>query len=202
MSREKNMKKIILLITVLSLSTFVSAGFFSDDKDKVKNEDNVVEQKYSKTEFHGLKAGMTKAEVKEYLELDKYLDIYNADYSYSESTLDDLYTDSLKSYYFDKLGHKDISNKRFFAINLFFTDENILWKIQITFNMPSDTLSEIALRNVIGNNFPDANIEEKSGSEYIGSTSFPYHHFYVIMADEEIAKSAINKLESKFEKEM
>ena len=39
MSREKNMKKIILLITVLSLSTFVSAGFFSDDKDKVKNED-------------------------------------------------------------------------------------------------------------------------------------------------------------------
>jgi recombination protein RecA len=88
MSREKNMKKIILLITVLSLSTFVSAGFFSDDKDKVKNEDNVVEQKYSKTEFHGLKAGMTKTEVGDYLQVNKVLKYVQT--VYRNKTVDDL----------------------------------------------------------------------------------------------------------------
>ncbi len=198
-----NVKKIILLITVLSLSTFVSAGFFSDDKNEGKIEENVVEQKYSKTEFHGLKAGMTKAEVTEYLELDKYLDIYKKENSYSSiATTDGLYKYGFKFDIINKLGHKDLSNKKFSNIKLSFTDDDILWKIQIIFNMPADVLSKIALGNVIRNNFPDANIEEKSSTESIGSFSYSVTSLYVIMSDKEITNSAINKLESMYEKKM
>jgi len=200
------MKKIILLITVLSLSTFVSAGFFSDDKDKVKNEDNVVEQKYSKTEVHGLKAGMTKTEVIEYLQVDKILNFLKTKYSilYSDKTIDDIVeSDEMKSYYFSEIKHKDFHpRKEFDHINVFFTDDDILWKIQIRFSLYDDVLKKIALRDVIKNNFPGATIEEKKGMRSESYGTFPYHYLYVIMADQKIAESAIIKLKNKYKTKM
>ena len=205
MSREKNMKKIILLITVLSLSTFVSAGFFSDDKDKVKNEDNVVEQKYSKTEFHGLKAGMTKTEVMEYLQFDKIFKYLKTEYPslYRDKTIDDILTSNdIVSYHLSEIKHKDfLPRKRFDHINVSFTDDDILWKIQIRFSL-SDDLKKIALKDVIKNNFPGATIKEEKGTRSESYGTFPYHYLYVIMADQKIAESAIIKLKNKYKTKM
>ena len=206
MSREKNMKKIILLITVLSLSTFVSAGFFSDDKDKVKNEDNVVEQKYSKTEFHGLKAGMTKTEVMEYLQFDKIFKYLKTEYPslYRDKTIDDILTSNdIVSYHLSEIKHKDfLPRKRFDHINVSFTDDDILWKIQIRFSLPDDVLAKIALKDVIKNNFPGATIKEEKGTSSGSYGTFPYHYLYVIMADQKIAESAIIKLKNKYKTKM
>jgi hypothetical protein len=206
MSREKNMKKIILLITVLSLSTFVSAGFFSDDKDKVKNEDNVVEQKYSKTEFHGLKAGMTKTEVMEYLQFDKIFKYLKTEYPslYRDKTIDDILTSNdIASYRLSGIKHKDfLPRKEFDHINVSFTDDDILWKIQIRFSLPDDVLAKIALKDVIKNNFPGATIKEEKGTRSGSYGTFPYHYLYVIMADQKIAESAIIKLKNKYKTEM
>ena len=206
MSREKNMKKIILLITVLSLSTFVSAGFFSDDKDKVKNEDNVVEQKYSKTEFHGLKAGMTKTEVMEYLQFDKIFKYLKTEYPslYRDKTIDDILTSNdIAAYHLSEIKHKDfLPRKRFDHINVSFTDDDILWKIQIRFSLPDDVLAKIALKDVIKNNFPGATIKEEKGTSSGSYGTFPYHYLYVIMADQKIAESAIIKLKNKYKTKM
>jgi len=165
------MKKIILLITVLSLSTFVSAGFFSDDKDKVKNEDNVVEQKYSKTEFHGLKAGMTKTGVMEYLQVDKIFKYLKTEYPslYRDKTIDDILTSNdIASYHLSEIKHKDfLPRKRFDHINVSFTDDDILWKIQIRFSLSDDVLKKIALKDVIKNNFPGATIKEEKGTRKV-----------------------------------
>jgi len=192
------MKKIFLLITLLSLSTFVSAEFFSDDK--VKSENSILQQKYSKTEFHGLKAGMTKAEVKEYLQFDKYIVNFNADYSYLKVTEGELYS-SIKQIYLEEIDHQDFSNKQFEKILMSFTDDGVLWKIQINFSVPSDTLNEIALRSVISDNFPDATIEESKGVTG-GKYSRPYHTIHVIMADREISESVILKYENYYKKQM
>jgi len=196
------MKKIILLITVLSLSTFVSAGFFSDDKDKVKNEDNVVEQKYSKTEFHGLKAGMTKTEVGDYLQVNKVLKYVQT--VYRNKTVDDLLiSEGMESSYLSKIKHKDFHpRKEFDHINVFFTDDDILWKIQIRFSLYDDVLKKIALRDVIKNNFPGATIEEEKGMKSESYGTFPYHYLYVIMTDQKIAESAIIKLKNKYKTKM
>ena len=206
MSREKNMKKIILLITVLSLSTFVSAGFFSDDKDKVKNEDNVVEQKYSKTEFHGLKAGMTKTEVMEYLQFDKIFKYLKTEYPslYRDKTIDDILTSNdIASYRLSGIKHKDfLPRKEFDHINVSFTDDDILWKIQIRFSLSDDVLKKIALKDVIKNNFPGATIKEEKGTRSESYGTFPYHYLYVIMADQKIAESAIIKLKNKYKTKM
>lgn len=206
MSREKNMKKIILLITVLSLSTFVSAGFFSDDKDKVKNEDNVVEQKYSKTEFHGLKAGMTKTEVMEYLQFDKIFKYLKTEYPslYRDKTIDDILTSNdIAAYHLSEIKHKDfLPRKEFDHINVSFTDDDILWKIQIRFSLSDDVLKKIALKDVIKNNFPGATIKEEKGTGSGSYGTFPYHYLYVIMADQKIAESAIIKLKNKYKTEM
>ncbi len=188
------MKKIILLITVLSLSTFVSAGFFSDDKGKGKIENSgVTIQGYSKAEFHGLKAGMTKSEVREYLQLDKYLSFLQTKFvsRYNNTTVEDLYSMDIKRFFLRKIKLKDFSSRKKFSHFLMsFTEDGILWRIQIAFNVPKDILKYLALRGAVKNNFPDANIEEKD--DYI----------YVIMADKEISESAISKLKIKFEKEM
>ena len=206
MSREKNMKKIILLITVLSLSTFVSAGFFSDDKDKVKNEDNIVEQKYSKTEFHGLKAGMTKTGVMEYLQVDKLIKYLKTEYPplYRDKTIDYILTSNdIAAYHLSEIKHKDfLPRKRFDHINVSFTDDDILWKIQIRFSLPDDVLAKIALKDVIKNNFPGATIKEEKGTSSGSYGTFPYHYLYVIMADQKIAESAIIKLKNKYKTEM
>ena len=206
MSREKNMKKIILLITVLSLSTFVSAGFFSDDKDKVKNEDNVVEQKYSKTEFHGLKAGMTKTGVMEYLQVDKLIKYLKTEYPplYRDKTIDYILTSNdIAAYHLSEIKHKDfLPRKRFDHINVSFTDDDILWKIQIRFSLPDDVLAKIALKDVIKNNFPGATIKEEKGTSSGSYGTFPYHYLYVIMADQKIAESAIIKLKNKYKTKM
>ena len=206
MSREKNMKKIILLITVLSLSTFVSAGFFSDDKDKVKNEDNVVEQKYSKTEFHGLKAGMTKTEVMEYLQFDKIFKYLKTEYPslYRDKTIDDILTSNdIAAYHLSEIKHKDfLPRKEFDHINVSFTDDDILWKIQIRFSLSDDVLKKIALKDVIKNNFPGATIKEEKGTRSESYGTFPYHYLYVIMADQKIAESAIIKLKNKYKTKM
>ena len=206
MSREKNMKKIILLITVLSLSTFVSAGFFSDDKDKVKNEDNIVEQKYSKTEFHGLKAGMTKTGVMEYLQVDKLIKYLKTEYPplYRDKTIDYILTSNdIAAYHLSEIKHKDfLPRKRFDHINVSFTDDDILWKIQIRFSLPDDVLAKIALKDVIKNNFPGATIKEEKGTSSGSYGTFPYHYLYVIMADQKIAESAIIKLKNKYKTKM
>ena len=206
MSREKNMKKIILLITVLSLSTFVSAGFFSDDKDKVKNEDNVVEQKYSKTEFHGLKAGMTKTGVMEYLQVDKLIKYLKTEYPplYRDKTIDYILTSNdIAALHLSEIKHKDfLPRKRFDHINVSFTDDDILWKIQIRFSLPDDVLAKIALKDVIKNNFPGATIKEEKGTSSGSYGTFPYHYLYVIMADQKIAESAIIKLKNKYKTKM
>jgi len=200
------MKKIILLITVLSLSTFVSAGFFSDDKDKVKNEDNVVEQKYSKTEFHGLKAGMTKTGVMEYLQVDKIFKYLKTEYPslYRDKTIDDILTSNdIASYRLSGIKHKDfLPRKEFDHINVSFTDDDILWKIQIRFSLSDDVLKKIALKDVIKNNFPGATIKEEKGTRSESYGTFPYHYLYVIMADQKIAESAIIKLKNIYKTEM
>jgi len=200
------MKKIILLITVLSLSTFVSAGFFSDDKDKVKNEDNIVEQKYSKTEFHGLKAGMTKTGVMEYLQVDKLIKYLKTEYPplYRDKTIDYILTSNdIAAYHLSEIKHKDfLPRKRFDHINVSFTDDDILWKIQIRFSLPDDVLAKIALKDVIKNNFPGATIKEEKGTSSGSYGTFPYHYLYVIMADQKIAESAIIKLKNKYKTEM
>ena len=200
------MKKIILLITVLSLSTFVSAGFFSDDKDKVKNEDNVVEQKYSKTEFHGLKAGMTKTGVMEYLQVDKLIKYLKTEYPplYRDKTIDYILTSNdIAAYHLSEIKHKDfLPRKRFDHINVSFTDDDILWKIQIRFSLPDDVLAKIALKDVIKNNFPGATIKEEKGTRSESYGTFPYHYLYVIMADQKIAESAIIKLKNKYKTKM
>ena len=200
------MKKIILLITVLSLSTFVSAGFFSDDKDKVKNEDNIVEQKYSKTEFHGLKAGMTKTGVMEYLQVDKLIKYLKTEYPplYRDKTIDYILTSNdIAAYHLSEIKHKDfLPRKRFDHINVSFTDDDILWKIQIRFSLSDDVLKKIALKDVIKNNFPGATIKEEKGTSSGSYGTFPYHYLYVIMADQKIAESAIIKLKNKYKTEM
>ena len=200
------MKKIILLITVLSLSTFVSAGFFSDDKDKVKNEDNIVEQKYSKTEFHGLKAGMTKTGVMEYLQVDKLIKYLKTEYPplYRDKTIDYILTSNdIAAYHLSEIKHKDfLPRKRFDHINVSFTDDDILWKIQIRFSLPDDVLAKIALKDVIKNNFPGATIKEEKGTSSGSYGTFPYHYLYVIMADQKIAESAIIKLKNKYKTKM
>ena len=200
------MKKIILLITVLSLSTFVSAGFFSDDKDKVKNEDNIVEQKYSKTEFHGLKAGMTKTGVMEYLQVDKLIKYLKTEYPplYRDKTIDYILTSNdIAALHLSEIKHKDfLPRKRFDHINVSFTDDDILWKIQIRFSLPDDVLAKIALKDVIKNNFPGATIKEEKGTSSGSYGTFPYHYLYVIMADQKIAESAIIKLKNKYKTKM
>ena len=175
-------------------------------KIKVKNEDNVVEQKYSKTEFHGLKAGMTKTEVMEYLQVDKIFKYLKTEYPllYRDKTIDDILTsnDDIAAYHLSEIKHKDfLPRKEFDHINVSFTDDDILWKIQIRFSL-SDDLKKIALKDVIKNNFPGATIKEEKGTRSESYGTFPYHYLYVIMADQKIAESAIIKLKNKYKTEM
>ena len=185
------MKRIIILITILSLSALVSA-------------EDVTEQKYSKTEFYNLKAGMTKVEVIEYLQLEKILKYLKSEYSYSytDTTVSDLLDERTSRVYLEGIKHKDFLDKQFGNFSMEFTDDNILWKIQILFSLStSDVLKEIALRNVIKKRFPEANIQEEEGVTG-GQYSYPYHYLYVIMADQKIAESAIIKLENEYMQKM
>ena len=185
------MKSIIVLITILSLSAFVSA-------------EDVEAQKYSKTEFYGLKAGMTKVEVIEYLQLEKILKYLKSEYSYSytDTTVSDLLDERTSRVSLEGIKHKDFLDKQFGSFSMEFTDDNILWKIQILFSLStSDVLKEIALRNVIKKRFPEANIQEEEGVTG-GQYSYPYHYLYVIMADQKIAESAIIKLENEYMQKM
>ena len=185
------MKRIIILITILSLSALVSA-------------EDVTEQKYSKTEFYNLKAGMTKVEVIEYLQLEKILKYLKSEYSYSytDTTVSDLLDERTSRVSLEGIKHKDFLDKQFGNFSMEFTDDNILWKIQILFSLStSDVLKEIALRNVIKKRFPEANIQEEEGVTG-GQYSYPYHYLYVIMADQKIAESAIIKLENEYMQKM
>ena len=185
------MKSIIVLITILSLSAFVSA-------------EDVEAQKYSKTEFYNLKAGMTKVEVIEYLQLEKILKYLKSEYSYSytDTTVSDLLDERTSRVSLEGIKHKDFLDKQFGNFSMEFTDDNILWKIQILFSLStSDVLKEIALRNVIKKRFPEANIQEEEGVTG-GQYSYPYHYLYVIMADQKIAESAIIKLENEYMQKM
>ena len=185
------MKRIIILITILSLSALVSA-------------EDVTEQKYSKTEFYNLKAGMTKVEVIEYLQLKKLLKYLKSEYSYlyTDTTVSDLTEEHISQSALSEIKHKDFSDKQFANFIMTFTDDDILWKIQILFSLSTDdVLKEIALRNVIKKRFPEANIQEEEGMTG-GQYSYPYHRLYVIMADQKIAESAIIKLENEYMQKM
>ncbi len=160
----------------------------------------------AEAKFHGLKTGMNQKEVIQYLRLDKMVsDKKTGEFSIlyrdknNKQIMGDLITGGIAQQDLEKISkHKDFTNKKFTKLYLDFTQGEILWRISVSFYVPSDTLEKIALKKVIEKYFPGQTIKEESVSSQYGTS-----HFYMVtMVDDKISDAAIKKHVKSFLKEM
>jgi len=155
--------------------------------------------------FHGLKTGMKQKEVIQYLQLDKLMSHDKREYSslYRDKDdtqiMHDLITEGIGQRNLEEIcKHKDFTNKKFSKVYLDFTQDKILWRISVSFYIPSDTLEKIALKKAIKKYFSGREIKEESTSSQYGTS----HYYIVTMVDNKISDKAIEKHVKSFIKEM
>ena len=160
----------------------------------------------AEVKFHGLKTGMKQKEAIQYLQLDKIVsDKKNGQFAIlyrdknNEQMIQDIFSGGVDQTDLEKVSkHKDFTSKKFSKVYLDFTQDKILWRISVSFHIPSDTLKKIALKKAIGKYFSGQEIKEESVSSKYG-----INHFYVVtMVDDKISDMAIQKHVKSFMKEM
>jgi len=155
--------------------------------------------------FHGLKAGMTKKEVIQYLQLAKIANHSKQEYpslyrdKNDSEIIEDIVNGKIHQFKLEEIcSHKDFSNKDFAFLALSFTQDNILWRIGIYFVVPDDSLEEIAMKKAIKKYFPGYKIQEDSSTSDYGTTNY----YVVVMVDHTISDLAIQKYVKSFLKKM
>jgi hypothetical protein len=159
----------------------------------------------AEAQFHGLKTGMNKKEVIQYLQLDKIVNHKKRESSVlyrgknDTQIMQQIIREGIPQNYLEKIcQHKDFTNKRFANVFLDFTQDEILWRIAVSFYIPNDTLIKIALKTSIEKYFSGHEIKEESNTSGIVAM----HYYVVTMVDNKISNSAIQKHIKSFLKEM
>lgn len=159
----------------------------------------------AEAKFHGLKTGMNQKEVIQYLQLDKIMNHYMRKYPSLYRGDDDtqimyqIVRGGIEQSDLEKVcKHKDFINKKFSRVFLYFTQDEILWRIAVSFYIPDDTLEKIALKISIEKYFSGHEIKEESVTSEYGTN----HYYVVTMVDDKISNSAIQKHIKSFLKRM
>ena len=79
--------------------------------------------------------------------------------------------------------------------SLFWTEDGLLWRIQLRYTVPDDILEKLALREALGKKFRDTEIQESSSTSSRSTTSF----YTIVLMDDAVADPAIKKLVKKRE---
>ena len=156
-------------------------------------------------EFHGLKSGMTKKDVIQYLQIEKLMSHNKREYSIlyrnknDKQILDDLVTGGINQSDLEKVCKQEqFSKKKFSKLYLSFTEDDILWRIGVSFYIPDEPLQKIALKQAIEKYFVGKEIQEESVSSKYGTS----HYYVVTMVDEKVSVMAIEKLVRSFDGQM
>jgi hypothetical protein len=131
-------------------------------------------------EYRCLKGGMTKAEFHAACNTAQILS-NKGDYSKSE-------IEELLHYGFDYSG-SPLEGKENYA-SLFWTEDDLLWRIQIRYTKSDDILRGIAQMQAISETFPNIEIKESRESSTYGSTDY----MTVVLVDQAVASAAQNKI--------
>jgi hypothetical protein len=149
----------------------------------------------AEAKFHGLKTGMNQKEVIQYLQLDKIVNHHKREYPalYGGNETQIMYRiieEGIAQAHLEEVcKHKDFTNKKFSRVFLYFTQDEILWRIAVSFYIPNDTLEKIALKISIEKYFSGHEIKEES----VTSENWTKHYYVVTMVDDKISNSAIQK---------
>lgn len=164
-------------------------------------------------EFHGLKSGMTKNDVIQYLQIEKLMShnkeklMSHNKHKYSmlyrdkndKQILDDLVTGRINQSDLEKVCKQEqFSKKKFSKLYLSFTEDDVLWRIGVSFYIPDEPLQKIALKQAIEKYFVGKEIQEESVSSKYGTL----HYYVVTMVDEKVSNMAIEKLVRSFSGQM
>ena len=142
-------------------------------------------------EFIGIRSGMTKEEVKMVIEYDKLS--VEGSYNNPKSRFDEdeeiVFGEEL---YSDKTYSNKFTDYPAYMIEFLFTEDNILWKIQIITRRPNVTdkfysINKEAQLKAIKKTFPNAEFIESE--IYSNGNS----NLYIVLIDNTVYNSAVNK---------
>jgi hypothetical protein len=149
-------------------------------------------------DFHGIKSGMTRSEVRTYLDLDSAAAKRKAEFPglYGQKTMDDM----VGLIFAGPVASEDI--KRFadkqFRLVLYFTDDQRLWRLDVYFTKPDDPAKLIALGKAVAIRFKDFSVREESETSRYGTQQF----YRVIMLDQSVLDPAVTRYVDQYLKKM
>jgi hypothetical protein len=131
-------------------------------------------------EYRCLKGGMSKAEFHTACNTAQILSNHG---DYSKSDIEE----SLH-YGFDYSG-SSLDGKRNY-ISLFWTEDDLLWRVQIRYTKSDDILRGIAKMQAIAETFPNEEIQESSSSNSYGTTEY----MSIVLVDHAVSNAAQQKI--------
>jgi hypothetical protein len=150
-------------------------------------------------EYYGVKSGMSKKEIREFLDLDSIARADKAKFSrsYENKSIDEMVDEQIKSKIFSERT-KALSGKKV-GLRFLFTDEGLLWRLDVYVNKPHDPAERIALDNAIKMRFKNYSIQEESSTnQYDGTIEF----YRIVMTDDNVLSEAVKRYVIKFLAEM
>ena len=143
-------------------------------------------------EYHGIKSGMSKSELIEYLKLKEIARNKQRELGYfAKKSMDDvlnfIFSIGVHQRDLEEVNHPKLSNKKFTVIFPIFTDDDILYCIHIRYAIPTDPLEVTALKKALDESFPEISIEKKLDE------AFGRSYYSVLMIDEKIATESIKQ---------
>lgn len=127
-------------------------------------------------DIYGLKSGMTKTEFYEMTNCQAFVDNYNLKKSNYSDTQDLTYCLEVPKLWgsdHESYGHESMP---YFdgiepSINLEWTHDDKLWRVQITDTVPKGILTSIAFKQAFAEAFPGIEIQESSSTSQYGTTN-------------------------------
>jgi hypothetical protein len=146
-------------------------------------------------EYQGIKSGMSKSEVRKSLDLDAVAGALKAKYGLGE-TIDaivaDIFRSGLHAETVKRLKGKD------FRLVFFFTDQDLLWRLDVYVDKPADPARQLALDKAVRSRFKDYLIAEESSTSRYGTTYF----YRATMIDSALLKPAVERYTAQYMEKM
>jgi hypothetical protein len=149
-------------------------------------------------DFHGIKSGMTRSELRVHLDLDSVAreKMTEDEILYRGKSIDDVVKDlfdgGISAYQVKRLSDRE------FHLDFYFSDDDRLWRLDVYFYKPSDPAKGIALRQAVQTRFKGFSIKEESATSRYGTREY----YRVIMVDQNVLNPAVKRYVDEYLKRM
>jgi hypothetical protein len=144
-------------------------------------------------EYSGIKSGMTKTDLISFLDVNGIAQNKKATYPglYRTKDLNEIVSELLEAGIFGQ-ETKALNGKKV-KLYFYFTDKELLWRLDVIVHKPSDPARALALERAVNARFKGYRIHEESASGQHGT-----NYYRVVMIDNAILNEAVERYTSEF----